>query len=114
MKDDGGGSFLQRVQSSYQKLHSVAIDLNVASDQIGKLVGELDSAIKKLNLGITVWATVGSNEWADGSYRSHDIGYAKINGEWGIGLRIVNGNSNNPDPEQERTEEWHVNDAPFS
>jgi hypothetical protein len=109
MQDDGSGSFLQKVQSSYQKLHAVAIDLNVASDQIGKLVGELDSALKKLNLGITVWVTVGSNEWEDGSFRSHDIGYAKIDGEWGISLRIVNGNSNNPD--QERTEEWLFNDA---
>jgi hypothetical protein len=113
MKDDGGGSYLQKVQNSYQKLHSVAIDLNVASDEIGKSVGELDSALQKLNLGISVWVSVLSNELPNGNFRSDDIGYAKIDGTWGIALRTVQGHGELPE-EECSTETWLFNDAPRS
>ena len=114
MKDDGSsGSYLHKVQSSYQKLHSVAIDLNVASDEIGKSVVELDSALKKLNLGISDWVTVLSNEWPNGTFRSDDIGYTKIDGTWGIALRTVKGHTEWPE-EECSTETWLFNDAPRS
>jgi len=106
---DGGNSFLQKVQSSYQKLHSVAVDLNATSDQIGKPIVELDSALKKLNLGISAWVTVLSETKPNGTVRHADIGYAKIDGTWGIALRHVKGDYSHPDPE-----EWLFNDAPRS
>ena len=48
-----------RVQTpSLQKLAHAAIGLNSASDELGKAIAIVDAALKKLNLGISAWATL--------------------------------------------------------
>jgi hypothetical protein len=103
-------SFLAKVQSSFQQLTEAATDLNSASDSLGRSISELDLALKKLNLGIRVWVTAQSDE-EDASYRRKELGYAKVDGRWGIALRTVSGNYNDPD-ERDYIEEWLFNDAP--
>jgi hypothetical protein len=44
-------------------------------------------------------------------HSSEDIGYAKIDGKWGIALRSVSGNVVE---DEERIENWLFNDAPRS
>lgn len=105
-------SLAKKVQSSYQKLSVAAADLNKVSDELGRSVAELDAALKKLNLGITVWTNIRGNEDDQGSYWSEEIGYAKIDGKWGIALRTVSGNYGWP--EQDRIDQWLFNDAPRS
>ena len=106
-------SLVQRVESSYLKLTSVASDLNSASDELGKSISELDFALKKLNLGITVWTDIRVTHSDDGElYWSEELGYGKIGGKWGISLRTVKG-WNNPFDEDE-IEQWLFNDAPRS
>ncbi len=101
----------ERVASSYQELAAVAGDLNAISDQLGKYVSELDSALKKLNLGVTVWVQLRGNEDPrTQDYWSEDVGYAKRDGKWGIALRKLHGNYN--DPEYGESESWLFNDAP--
>jgi hypothetical protein len=93
---------------------TVASDLNSVSDELGKSVGELDSALKKLNLGITVWVTIQGDDGLpdDPSYWSEDLGYCKVDGKWGLALRTVRGDYSFPDGDQE--EKWLFNDAPRS
>jgi len=107
-----GESLTQRVQASYQQLSAVATDLNAVSDELGKSINELDFALKKLNLGVSVWVPIRSGDGMpeDSSYWSEDIGYAKVAGKWGIALRTVHGDYSNPD--WDRIEEWTFNDAP--
>jgi len=91
------------------QLSSVASDLNTVSDELGKSIAEIDSALKKLNLGISVWVDL--NRWEyDLDYSYESIGYAKVNGKWGIALRSGSGNLNWPD--QEAVEQWLFSDAP--
>jgi hypothetical protein len=104
-------SVIARVQSSYKQLAEVAADLNTVSDSLGQMIGDLDSALKKLNLGITVWVRVHGNvDEVSMNYWSEDIGYAKCGGKWGIALRKVDGNYNNPDLAE--IESWLFNDGP--
>ena len=106
-----GPSLPERVASSYQQLAAVAGDLNAVSDTLGKYVSELDAALKKLNLGITVWDSLrASDDPRTQHYWSEDLGYAKIGGKWGIALRTVSGNYNYPD--EDEIESWLFNDAP--
>ena len=103
-----GDSLAERVQASYLQLSAVASDLNSVSDQLGKSIAEIDDALKKLNLGVSVWVTIEGTEdppyyWTD------DLGYSKIDGKWGIALRAVKGNYAE---DEERAEAWLFNDAP--
>ncbi len=107
LKDD---SPVSRAQTSYQKLAAAASNLNTASDQLGKVVVDLDSALKRLNLGITSW--VFFSGWQDDpDWASDYIGYAKIGGKWGIAIRSLSSDFSSPDGC--RTDgEWLFNDAP--
>jgi hypothetical protein len=103
-----GDSLAERVQSSYLQLSSVASDLNAVSDELGKSVAEIDAVLKRLNLGISVWVHI--NSWGDEDYSFEDIGYAKVDGKWGIALQTVSGNERWPD--QDHVEQWLFSDAP--
>jgi len=107
-KDDG--SFSERVSSSYRQLSLAASHLNLVSDELGKSIAVLDAALKKLNLGISTWSRLDRWEDAFGNYSSRYLGYAKVNNRWGIALRTVAGNNNQP--EDATVEEWLFNDAP--
>ena len=105
-----GDSLSERVQSSYLQLSAVASDLNTVSDELGKSIGEIDSALKKLNLGISVWVDVKRWEGEELDYYYEQIGYAKVDSKWGIALRTVSGCHNWPD--QDSVEQWLFNDGP--
>lgn len=103
-------SLTVRVSSAYKQLSTAASELNRVSDELGKFVGALDAALKKLNLGISTWIRLDSREDGLGNYSKRDLGYAKIGGRWGIALRTMTGNHNTPDISN--VEEWLFNEAP--
>ena len=72
----------------------------------------MDIALKKLNLGITVWVPVSKNGGgeSDSWYVNQDIGYAKIGSTWGVSLRTIDGDY--ALPESEDIDSWLFNDAP--
>jgi hypothetical protein len=104
-------SLLQRVHLSYQRLTSVASNLNAVSDELGKAINVLDESLKKLNLGITSWYRFSGHEDECGGFWANYIGYAKIGNKWGIGLSKTSGHHEAP-PEYNTDEEWLFNDAP--
>jgi hypothetical protein len=85
-KDD---SLTLKVSTSYKQLTAAANELNAVSDELGKFVGALDAALKKLNLGLTTWLRLESREDGSGNYTKRDLGYAKVGGRWGIALRTM-------------------------
>lgn len=101
------------VASFYSELTSVASDLNTVSDELGKSISEIDTALKMLNLGITVWMEFrgghGEPDMGDETYWTDDIGYTKFGGRWGICLRHVEGDDSH---DEYRQEIWLFNDAP--
>jgi methyl-accepting chemotaxis protein len=104
-------SLIERVQSSYRQLSVAATTLNATSDELGKSIAELDSALKMLNLGISSWVSFNKRSSPDGvCYSYNEVGYAKIDGKWGIALSSVSGDRYNPD--DDNVECWLFNDAP--
>ena len=103
-------SLNNRISSSYKQLTQAATELNAVSDELGKFVTALDSALRRLNLGIATWLRLESREDGSGNYTKRDLGYAKIGNKWGIALRTMVGNHN--DVEDSNVEEWLFNDAP--
>lgn len=104
----------ERVIDSYSKLSVVAQELNSASDELGNAVTQIDTALKKLNLGVVEWVKLAGRP-ADPQNRefweeSDEIGYAKVSGKWGIAIRTVG--ENLQDPDQSSEEKWLFNDAP--
>ena len=103
-------SLNQRISNSYKQLTAAASELNIVSDELGKFVTALDSALRRLNLGIATWLRLESREDGFGNYIKRDLGYAKVGSKWGIALRTMTGNHNAPD--NAVVEEWLFNDAP--
>jgi hypothetical protein len=56
-----GDSKITKLQTDFQALSKIATELNVSSDGLTKTVGFLDEALKKLNVGLTVWVTSGGS-----------------------------------------------------
>jgi hypothetical protein len=102
----------ERIAQSFKDLAASAAQLNAASDELAKAIAPIDSALKKLNVGVTFWHQyVGSND-QNGNYWGRRIGYAKVSGRWGLALSVVSGNvAYGPDEDEE---EWLFNDAPRS
>jgi hypothetical protein len=99
-----------KVQANFRALSSVSTSLNTASDELAKAVSVLAEALKKLNVGLTVWVTFRSRDVEEWEYDDDQIGYGKVNGKWGITLRrnwgdIRNDNSGEDGP-------WLFNEAP--
>ena len=96
-------------RASFQKLTESAANINAASDGLGKPIERLDAVLKKLNLGIGAWVSFADGgEWSGGPWWSHEVGYARIDGQWGISIRTVSCEPSG----YESTEEWLFNDAP--
>lgn len=102
----------ERVLASFRQLSTSATNLNHASDELRDTISAFDAALKKLNLGISAWVTISGNEDVNGDFWSRDLGYAKIGDTWGIALRDVTGNHNDPEAGYTTHEEWLFNDAP--
>jgi hypothetical protein len=104
-------SLPEMAEFSFTQLAAVASDLNDVSDELGKSITEIDSSLKKLNLGVSVWIRVGGwDNPQEMEYFREQLGYAKVNGKWGIALRTIAGDDNHPD--QEHIEAWLFNDGP--
>lgn len=100
-----------RVESAFRKLSSTASDLNFSSDELGRLISQLDVALRKLNLGIPAWVVIrGGDDPEEGWYWSEQLGYDKIGGTWGIAVRTTTGSFHNP--QQDAVESWLFNEGP--
>lgn len=98
-----------RVERAFKKLSAAAETLNSASDDLSRRIAPLDAAFKKLGLGVAAWVTISGS--VDGSeWWSRDLGYARVNGKWGIALRDVSGDYQNPNDDSGET--WLFNEAP--
>ncbi len=101
---------LQKIQTHFQALTETASSLNASSDELTRVVGILDEALKKLNVGLTVWVTFLT--WAEEPprYIYEQIGYCKVNNKWGIALHRVFGDE--ALGEEREDGPWSFNDAP--
>jgi hypothetical protein len=104
-----GNKSSERAENSFKQLASAAQALSSASDDLSKVIRHFDASLKKLALGITVWIEV-SGTADDTQYWRNELGYAKIDGKWGIALREVTGY--HLDPDDSSIEEWIYNEAP--
>jgi len=106
-KSSGGN-----LPESLQKLTAAAVELNAASDELGKNIAAADETLKRLNLGVAAWYAFAED--ADGyppnTSTRHLLGYARVNNKWGIALSIFKEDLVNGDVL--RDEEWLFADAP--
>jgi hypothetical protein len=106
-------SNITKLQTDFQNLSETASALNVASDYLSRGVAVLDEALKKLNVGLTVWVTFASrdvDENEPGLYDLDQIGYCKVNGSWGLAIRHIWGDESAQWEKEEGP--WAFNDVP--
>jgi len=99
------------IQDAYKRLAHAAVDLNAASDELGKPIQVCETVLKTLNLGIAAWVEISSGGDAGGEqWWDRSVGYAQFKDRWGIALRSRNGSYSFPDHDSE--ERWPFNEAP--
>jgi hypothetical protein len=99
------------VQDSFRELAKTAKQLNFASDALGKYVGEIEKALRALNLGVAGWVTIESFSDENGlSTLNRELGFDKIGKQWSIGLQSYV----QPEWDSQWThhEEWVFDEAP--
>lgn len=100
----------ERVSVAFGKLVDSAAELNAVSDELAKPISAIETALQKLNLGVSAWAEVDGNvDGNTGRFWDRSIGYAKVSGKWGIAIRSRTG-----DFEDVYEEAWRFSDAPRS
>ena len=100
----------ERVSAAVEKLAASAAELNVVSDELGKPIPAIDTALQGLNLGVSAWVEFERRSDPDYEFFSdRSIGYARVSGTWGIAIRTRSGTYDSYE-----TEEWRFNDAPRS
>lgn len=100
-----------RVQKSFQLLSTSASELNAISDRLGKGASQFDAIFQKLSLGISGWVRFYDAHSEEGDqFWFNEIGYAKVNGKWGLAIRSVMGYEHMDGWSE--YEEWLFNDAP--
>jgi|HubBroStandDraft_6_1064221.scaffolds.fasta_scaffold171239_2 hypothetical protein len=98
---------------SFERLVTAASTLNKSSDELKKVIEDLEARINGLKIGISAWVNV--VVWEDDDpkeeYERIQVGYGKINSRWCLGIRRLVGHHQNPEPDKIR-ESWQFNDAP--
>jgi hypothetical protein len=104
-----GDQKIVKIQSHFEALSLAAESLSNASNELSKVVGFVDEVLKNMNLGIVYWLTV--SKWSE-EHRcgQNQLGYDRIDGKWGLALRIVWGDL--PNTQDEVDGVWLFNDAP--
>jgi hypothetical protein len=80
-------------KTSFEVLATSASELNASSDRLGKVASRIDSSFQKLNIGIQGWVRFHEDRTDDGlRFWFNEVGYAKINGKWGLAINSGSGN----------------------
>lgn len=66
-------------------LKSTSVRLNTSTDKLQNNIADIDACLKELNLGCEAWIGL---DGLDG-IKFLRLGYAKINGIWGVAIRSV-------------------------
>ena len=70
--------------SALQRLSTLASTLNRTSDDLSKQLAEIETALSRLNLGVTARVRLSTREVDSGINLIEEIGYAKVDGKWGL------------------------------
>ena len=100
---------MARVETSFRQLASAAQALNTAAEDLSKVIRHLDASLKKLGLGVSAWVPV-SGLSDETQYWTIELGYANVDGKWGLALREVTGYHLDSNDQSEQI--WPYNDAP--
>jgi methyl-accepting chemotaxis protein len=107
-----GDPKIAKALTHFETLSSLASSLNTASDELTKVVNNLDEALKKLNIGLTVWVPFHFREdpHSPECYDRDEIGYTKVQGTWGLALHRIWGDQVRDDHYEDGP--WLFKDAP--
>ena len=99
-----------RITASFKNLVVSSDELVSATGDLQKVIDAFEKHLNSIKPHVATWHELSGNDAPDGRYWHRDIGYAKVEGRWGIALRDVKGYYSAPDDED--FEVWLFKDAP--
>lgn len=100
-----------RLAAAYKRLAIVAADYKEATKEFSTPIETIERALRTLDIGVITWKKFAGDEDGYGAYWHRDVGYARIDGEWCLAIRTVEGHVQR---EEDEIEEWAFNAAPSS
>lgn len=101
----------ERIAAALELLKPVAKDVSQAAAELSKPIVAIESVLKGMNIAFEAWVTYRSVGDRRPYYTEWDLGYSRVEGRWGICLREVEGDDQ--DPEGGRVQSWHFNESPL-
>jgi hypothetical protein len=101
----------ERLSSAFKRLAATTKDLKAASDEFTKPISKIEQVLEPLQIRFATWQKLAGGEDNYGGYWSRDVGYAKVEGKWGLAIRTVNGNHH---WDEDQIEMWRFHEAPSS
>jgi hypothetical protein len=99
----------ERIVNSLKQLTASCNDLNSAAEELCDNIAPLNTALRKINPGVSAWHRIAGNEDENGYYWRREIGYVQVGRTWGIALKKVQGSR---DDNEHDEEVWLFHDAP--
>jgi hypothetical protein len=100
-----------RVATAFKHLAKSSQALNESVTEWAGYIHSLNSALKKLNIGVSAWYNFAEGQDDDGhGFWSRQIGYSKIGDDHCLVIRKVWGDLRSPD--EESSETWRFEEAP--
>jgi hypothetical protein len=100
----------QRIATSFKDLATSSRELNSAAAELHEVVSVFEKHLLTIKPHVATWYEIASGEDDSGArYWNRSIGFANINGTWGIGLRTEEGHVHSDFAESEA---WLFKDAP--
>jgi hypothetical protein len=99
-------------RGAFLELASIASKLNSSTDELKRAVLELDKALESLNMGISAWVPFPKRGYGITVVNTHEVGYDKIKGQWGIAIRPIKAVHSPILGMPQKDEIWLFGDAP--
>jgi hypothetical protein len=100
----------KNVSASFKKLSSTAAKLNAISDSLSSQIEQIDTSLKRLNLGVIAWVKIQADCDEDGNWFKEELGYTKVGNRWCVAIKTASGMQG--DPNGPDTSFWAFADAP--
>lgn len=100
----------ERTAAALALLKPVAQEVSDAATELSRPVASIETALKRMNIAFEAWVTYKSFG-DDTDYVHWDVGFSRVHGRWGLCLRTIDGDLNNPD--RTEVEPFHFNEAPL-
>jgi hypothetical protein len=111
MKQEDLSAAKGKIALGFKDLSAASNDLKSAADDLSSTISELERLLRNLNLRVSAWHRISRSIDDEGTVNCRHIGYANVEGKWGIALSKTTEDQQTGEVISDDT--WRFADAPL-